>query len=66
MPKKSLHIKVSQEYKVEMVSDHYQVRILGINIFVKQRENLKFWMNSSRKKDQSNTDFPLLSRAMHF
>ena len=51
MPKKSLHIKVSQEYREEMISDLYQVRILGISIFIKQKENLYFWMNSGRKKD---------------
>lgn len=30
---------MSQEYKVEMVLDPYQVEILGISILVKQREN---------------------------
>lgn len=33
MPKKSLHIKGPQEYKVEMVPDHYQVGYLVLTSF---------------------------------
>lgn len=49
-------------------SDHYQVGRLGISIFVKPKESLYFWMNSSgdKKPLKHRLDSPSLSRKINF